>query len=115
MRAQLSTLPHVCVLTHLCAHIVKYEKEGRNQRAVRRSGCPGRRGLTVVASFQPQRFNAMLISGVLDIPDHSLLISSDWHFQHKCLFSVGELVPQGKKKKKDPISQLDTDFYSPIN
>lgn len=114
MRTQLSTLPHVCVHTHLCAHIVKYEKEGRNQRAVRHNGCPGRRGLTVVASFQPQRFNAILISGVLDIPDHSLLISSELAFPTQMSIFRGR-ISSTEKKKKDPISQLDTDFYSPIN
>lgn len=68
--------------------------------------------MTVVASFQPQGFNATLISGGLDIPDHSLLISCESAFQHKHLLFVGDLIPQ---EKRDPTSQLDTDFYSPIN
>lgn len=112
MRAQLSTLPHMCMHTHIYTHVVKYEKEGRNRRAMKHSGCPGRKGLTVVASFQPQGFNEMLISGALDVPDHSLLVSSGSAFPAQTSIFCGRI---DSMEKKDPTSQLDTDFYSPIN
>lgn len=79
---------------------------------MKHSGCPGRRGLTVVASFQPQGFNATLISGALDIPDQSLLISSESAFPAQATIFCERIDSTGKK---DPTSQLDTDFYSPIN
>lgn len=79
---------------------------------MKHSTCPGRRVLTVVASFQPQGFNATLISGALDIPDHSLLISSESAFPAQMSIFCGRIDSMAKK---DPTSQLDTDFYSPIN
>lgn len=47
---------------------------------MKHNGCPGRRGLTVVASFQLWGFNATLISGALDISNHSGLIAFELMF-----------------------------------
>lgn len=105
--------PHMCMHTHIHTRIVKYEKEGKNWGAVKCSACPGRRALTVVASFQPQEFSATLISGSLDIPDQSLLISCESAFPGQMPTFCGTLDSTGKKR--DSTSQLDTDFYSPIN
>lgn len=97
MRAQFNTPPHMCMYTHIYTHTVKYEKGGRDWGAVKCSTCPGRRGLTVVASFQPQGFNATLISGGLDIPDHSLLISCESAFPAQMSTFCGRLDSTGKK------------------
>lgn len=98
MRAQFSTPPHMCMHTHTYTHTVKYEKGGRNWGAVKCSTCPRRRGLTVVASFQPQGFNATLISGGLDISDHSLLISCESAFPAQMSTFRGRLDSTGKKR-----------------
>lgn len=90
--------PHMCMHTHMYPHTVKYEKEGRNWGAVKGSACPGRRGLTVVASLQPQGFNATLISGGLDIPDHSLLISCESAFPAQMSTFCGRLDSTGKRE-----------------
>lgn len=90
--------PHMCMHTHMYPHTVKYEKEGRNWGAVKGSACPGRRGLTVVASLQPQGFNATLISGGLDIPDHSLLISCESAFPAQMSTFCGRFDSTGKRE-----------------
>lgn len=64
-----------------------------------------------MASFQPQGFNATLISCALDIPDHSLPISSELAFPAQMSVFCGRIDSMGKKNP----SQLDIDFYSPSN
>lgn len=79
---------------------------------MKHSGCPGRRGLTVVASFQPRGFNATLISGALDVSDQSGLIAFESAFLAQTSFFLWE---NWFHRKKDPATLLDTDFYSPVN